>query len=89
MPALIGALTDPAGAVGGAAAEALAGSGPAAVPALIDALKSPAVAVRASAAKSLGAIGDERAKEPLRAAANDPEKWVRDEAGRALREHGW
>ena len=71
------ALGDPVPGVRWAAAEALAGIGPAAhsaVPQLIEALKDQFLYVRICAVEALGSIGPQaqKAREALKATANDP-----------------
>ena len=71
------ALDDPVPGVRWAAGEALAGIGPAAhsaVPQLIEALKDEFLYVRICAAEALGSIGPkaQKAREALKASANDP-----------------
>jgi HEAT repeat protein len=89
MAALMECLKNPEWTVRYNAAEALGRAGAAAVPALIGTLKDKDPAVRATAARSLGNIGDERAKEPLRAAAKDENEGVRLAATQALKQRGW
>ncbi len=73
-----------------AAARALCDLGPKATPAilaLVKALRSPVPGVRFSASRALGKIGrlDANAVLPaLRAAMNDPDRYVRDEAAETL-----
>ncbi len=89
LPALEKCLSNDAWAVRMYAAEGLVAGGPAAVPLLIAALKDKTPAVRKAAADSLGKIGDERAREPLRAAAKDDNAMARGAITDALRKHGW
>ena len=65
--------------------EAFVAIGLAAVEPLTAALKDESPAVRAVAAQALGRIGDRRAIDALKAAANDADQRVRDSAAEAIR----
>lgn len=70
IPVLVGLLGDPASSVREAAADALRGFGPAAIPDLISQVSQGAEQSRAkpksvNSAKLLGAVGDDRALDPL------------------------
>jgi hypothetical protein len=56
-----------------------------AVPALIKALKDDAMEVRRNSAAALGRIGDERAREGLKAVLQDKDEWVREVVADALK----
>ncbi len=56
------------------------------IAALIAALTDRQKEVRGAVACVLGQIGDARAVEPLKAARDDSSQWVRDNAGRALKQ---
>ncbi len=87
---LAGLLDSRVGGIAMAAARALCDLGPKATPAilaLVKALRSPVPGVRFSASRALGKIGrlDANAVLPaLRAAMNDPDRYVRDEAAETL-----
>lgn len=69
-------------------ARALGAIGVPAVPVLVEAVGDPDPVVRCSAADALGRIGDDRAREPLRARHDDPDEFVRATAANALRRLG-
>ena len=85
VPALVGALGDPAPEVRAAAAAALGAIGdPSAAPALRERLSDEIEDVRARSAAALGAIRDAEAAPELLAALRDPDGAVRWWAGEAL-----
>lgn len=85
VPALLGALGDPAPEVRAAAAAALGAIGdPSAAPALRERLSDEIEDVRARSAAALGAIRDAEAAPGLLAALHDPDGAVRWWAGEAL-----